>query len=90
MVDVPLEQFNKYHERTRVRSPFNTSLYIRLNHPEQTTTIFSGEKAVMKLDGVPSKTPLAGEQLVQVLIEEFGISEELAVSLPADKLPPHS
>jgi hypothetical protein len=44
----------------------------------------------MKLDGVPSKTPLAGEQLVQVLVEEFGIAEELAVSLPADEPPPHS
>ncbi len=90
MVDVPLEQFNEYHERTRVRSPFNASLYIRLNHPEQTTTIFSGEKVVMKLDGVPSKTPLVGEQLVQVLVEEFGIAEELAVSLPADEPPPRS
>jgi N-hydroxyarylamine O-acetyltransferase len=87
MVDVPKEQFNEYHERTRVRSPFNASLYVRVNHPEQTTTIASGEKVVMKLDGKPSKTPLNGEQRAQVLIEEFGIAEELAVSLPADESP---
>ena len=84
-VDVSRAQFNEYHERTRSRSPFNTSLYVRLNHPEQNTTIVSGEKLVMKLDGQPVSTPLDAEQRVQVLVEEFGIDEELAANLPADE-----
>ena len=84
-VDVPRAQFNEYHERTRNRSPFNSSLYLRLNYPGQTTTISSGEDVIMKLDGNPVSIPLTKEQLLQVLVEEFGISEELAASLPADQ-----
>ena len=84
-VDVPRAQFNEYHERTRSRSRFNASLYVRLNHPEQTTTIASGEKLVMKLDGRPVSSPLNEEQRVQVLVEEFGIDEGLAANLPPDE-----
>jgi len=84
-VDVPKDQFNKYHERTRSRSPFNASLYVRVNHPEQTTTIASGEKVIMKLDEQPVSIPLNEEQRARVLVEEFGINEELVASLPADE-----
>jgi len=83
-VDVSRVQFNEYHERTRSRSPFNSSLYVRLNYPEQTVTIASGEKVIIKLDGNPLRIPLTEEQRLQVLVEEFGIGEELAASLPAD------
>jgi hypothetical protein len=58
---------------------------VRLNHPDQTVTISAGEKLVMKLDGNPLSIALADDQRTQVLVEEFGISEELAASLPADQ-----
>ena len=84
-VDIPIDQFNEYHERTRSRSPFNASLYIRVNQPEQTTTIASGEKVIMKLDGKPVSIPLNDEQRSRVLVEEFGIDEALVSSLSADE-----
>jgi arylamine N-acetyltransferase len=84
-VDVPVARFNEYHERTRTRSPFNSSLYVRLNYPDRTVTISAGEKLVLKLDGNPLSITLTDNQRTQVLVEEFGISEELAASLPADQ-----
>jgi arylamine N-acetyltransferase len=87
-VDVPEDQFNEYHERTRTRSRFNSSLYVRLNFPGHTATISSSEKVTVKLDGNPVSIPLAEDQRLRILVEEFGISEELASSLPADQLQP--
>jgi arylamine N-acetyltransferase len=85
MVEVPQAQFNEFHERTRTRSPFNSSLYVRLNYPDHTATIASGERLIMKLDGNPVSVPLTEDQRIRILVEEFGISEELAASLPADQ-----
>ena len=84
-VDVPRERFNEYHECTRSRSPFNASLYVRLNHADRTTTLNSGEKLITKLDGQPVSVPLSDDERVQVLVEEFGIDESLAANLPADE-----
>jgi len=84
-VNISIDQFNEYHERTRSRSPFNASLYVRVNHPEHTTTIASGEKVIMTLDGKPVSIPLNDKQRARVLVEEFGIDEELVSCLPADE-----
>ena len=84
-MNIPVDQFNEYHERTRRMSPFNASLYVRLNHPEHTTTIASGEKVIVKLDGKPVSILLNDKQRARVLVEEFGIDEELVSRLPADE-----
>ena len=84
---VPLAEFNQYHEKTRTSSRFNSSLYVRLNHPGNTTTIAFGERLVMGLDGHLINTPLSKESRTKSLVEDFGIAEELAASLPEDEIP---
>lgn len=86
-IGVPKAEFDQYHERTRTRSPFNSSLYIRRNQPTGTTTIAFGEKVMVGLDGQGSSTAISDEDRVQLLVEEFGISEELAAVLPPDEPP---
>ena len=85
--DVSLDDFNQYHERTRTFSRFNSSLYVRLNQPSSTTTIVFGERVVIGSDGHLSRTTLSDEELIQSLVEDFGIAEELAARLPADEEP---
>ena len=86
-IDVPIADFNQYHERTRISSRFNSSLYVRLNHPSNTTTIVFGERVEVGPDGHLSRTTISGEQRTQSLVEDFGIAEELAARLPADEAP---
>ena len=85
-IDVPLADFNQYHERTRSFSRFNSSLYIRMNRPSSTLTIASGERMVIGTDGQLSSTPLSDEERTQSLVDDFGIAEELAARLPADEM----
>ena len=86
-IDVSLADFNRYHERTRTSSRFNSSLYVRLNQPSNSTTIVFGERVVIGSDGHLSRTPLSGQGRTQSLVEDFGIAEELAARLPADEIP---
>lgn len=86
-IDVPIADFNQYHERTRTFSRFNSSLYVRLNQPSNTTTIAFGERVVIGSDGHLSRTTLSDEGRTQSLVEDFGIAEELAARLPADEMP---
>jgi len=86
-IDVPIADFNQYHERTRTFSRFNSSLYVRLNQPSNTTTIAFGERVVIGSDRHLSRTTLSDEGRTQSLVEDFGIAEELAARLPADEMP---
>ena len=86
-IDVPIAEFNEYHERTRTSSNFNASLYVRLNQPANTTTIAFGERVVVEAQGHLSRTALSGEERTQSLVEDFGIAEELAARVPADEAP---
>ena len=86
-IDVPIAEFNEYHERTRTSSNFNASLYVRLNQPANTTTIAFGERVVVETQGHLSRTALSGEERTQSLVEDFGIAEELAARVPADEAP---
>ncbi len=83
-IGVPAAQFNQYHERTRTRSPFNSALYIRQNFPTCVSTIAFGDRLTIGGDGGLTKIPLTQQETVQALVEEFGISEEVAASLPPD------
>ena len=85
-IDVPMADFNQYHERTRTFSRFNSSLYVRLNHPSNTTTIVFGERVVIGSDEHLSRNTLSDQERTQSLVEDFGIVEELAARLPADEM----
>ena len=89
-IGVPLGRFNGYHERTRNNSNFNNALYIRQNGATGTDTIAFGERLITAPDGSVQRHPIGAPDRTAVLVEEFGISEEIAYRLPADVHPPAS
>ena len=83
--DVSTADFDLYHERTRTRSRFNSALYIRVNQPERVNAICFGERVTVGEDGQARKSPLPVADRVQVMVEEFGISQEMAEKIPSDE-----
>ena len=84
-LNVSTPDFDIYHELTRTSSLFNSALYIRMNQPEEIATVAFGERVTVGGDGQAHKAPLLEADRVRVLIEEFGISEEMAVKIPPDE-----
>ncbi len=83
--DVSTPDFDRYHELTRTNSLFNSALYIRMNQPEGIATVAFGKRVNVGWDGQAHKSQLPKSSRVRVLIEEFGISEEMAVKIPSDE-----
>lgn len=67
--------------------PFNAASYIRLMRETTLLGLVRGERVMRHADGRESWQPLNREQQLQLLTEEFGISERLAVQLPPDSPP---
>ena len=86
-IDVPIADFDQYHEGTRVRSFFNSAVYIRLNQNEGTNALVFGDRIKVDANYQAHQEPLPNGKRAEVLIGEFGISEELATQLPADEAP---
>ena len=86
-VGVPMGRFNEYHERTRQRSNFNNALYIRQNRESGVDTIAFGERMRTLPNGAVERNPITMEEVRAALVEDFGVSEEVAAILPGDVSP---
>jgi len=83
------EEFRQYHEATRPWSPFNFSLYARLNRGAGVVGAAFGQIAEISPDGVRSVRPCTREERTRHLVETLGIREAVAARLPPDEpLPP--
>lgn len=84
---VETSQFREQHETTRVWSPFNYELTFELVRDERRIGVSHGQAVSLADDGSllsSSLTDRAG-----YLVDELGISEELAVQIPDDiRTPP--
>ncbi|MCX7205640.1 MAG: hypothetical protein NT086_06575 [Proteobacteria bacterium] len=83
--DVSLSTFAAWHEHSRKLSRFNQGVIIRLAHPDRIEGIVRGHRATRQIDGTEISTPIQFDMLRQSLIEDFGIKEEVAFSLPDDE-----
>ena len=75
--------FLKYYDETKKISVFNDTLFICRRNPDSIVTL-GREKAVVTADNKISKTKISDTERQSVLVEEFGISEEVAAALPPD------
>ena len=66
-------------------SPFNTALYICRHFEDSILSIHQGNKITVAADGSLTSTEVDDTQTREVLVEEFGISEEAAHALPEDE-----
>jgi N-hydroxyarylamine O-acetyltransferase len=83
-LEVPAELFRERHEATRPWSPFNYQVYARSVRGGSMLSISFGERVEQTSDGRMLRTPLDDEGRRRVLIEEFGMSEEIVSMLPPD------
>lgn len=72
------------HERSRSFSPFNSELTVRLNRGDAVIGAGFGQHVVLRAGGEVAQRPLQGDDRLRFLIEEIGIHEELAATLPPD------
>ena len=66
-------------------SPFNKALDICRHFPDSILTIHGGCKIVVGVDGSVTSREVADREIREILVEEFGVSEEIAVALPPDE-----
>ncbi len=77
------------YERSRVWSPFNYAISARATRDHEVIGIGMGRRVVLSKRGMDSGEPLTPDARTRVLVDELGISEELATLLPPDqRLPP--
>jgi arylamine N-acetyltransferase len=70
--------------RERNRSPFNEALYVCRRFPESKLIVGRGNKIVIASDNTVTKSEITVEQRNQILVDEFGISEEITKAIPPD------
>lgn len=82
-------EFRARHEETRGWSPFNYGLYLRVVHGERVIGAAFGQRVEIAGPGEATLRALDAPGRRRLLVEEAGISEELAGLLPDDlPLPP--
>jgi N-hydroxyarylamine O-acetyltransferase len=82
------DDFRHRHEMTRPWSPFNYAVTLRCNRDDRVIGTALGKRVEIQADGQIRETPLARAEQLRQLIEDFGISEELVMALPADTTVP--
>lgn len=81
--------YRTLHEATRGWSPFNFGLMLRVHRNGGLLTAAGGDRVVINAAGAVARGPLAGEARRRFLVEEAGISEQLAARVPDDRpMPP--
>jgi len=81
--------FSRLHEATRAWSPFNFNLNLNIVRGDGRLGAGLGNRIVVDASGKATGTPLAGEARKRFLVDEVGISEEVANQLPEDlPMPP--
>lgn len=83
-LDVSRQWFHESHERTREMSPFNHALYLRVVRGDRVVGVAHGTHIEYNAEGPPAARPLAAHDRVRFLVEEVGLSEEIAHTLPDD------
>jgi N-hydroxyarylamine O-acetyltransferase len=88
-VDVNTAEWDALHQRTAGWGPFNYQLNARVMRGDTSLGFSSGQWFVFGADGALSASPLGREARIRFLVEELGISEELADRVPDDRpVPP--
>lgn len=88
-LDAPREEFRERHEKTRAWSPFNFALSARLVAGDRVVGASFGLRASIDAEGKLDATPVADIERVALLVEQLGISEEMATRCPPDEpMPP--
>ena len=86
--DATQTDFNERHEKTRGWSPFNYEMTIRKTKGNSVAGIANGKKVTIDESREMVITDLTDEQRKKLLIDEFGIGEQLVEMIPPDRPTP--
>jgi N-hydroxyarylamine O-acetyltransferase len=87
--DVSAADFSAFHEATRAWSPFNFNLNLNLVRGSGRIGAGLGNRISIDAQGKAAGTPLDRESRKRFLVDEIGISEEIADLVPDDiPMPP--
>ncbi len=82
-------EWDALHQRTAGWSPFNYELNVRLLRGETSIGVAAGQRFEFDRDGTLSASPLDRDGRLRFLIEEIGVSEQIARRVPDDlPIPP--
>ncbi|MGW8192668.1 MAG: arylamine N-acetyltransferase [Desulforhopalus sp.] len=74
--------FHRFNETSRNNSPFNDSLYIRLNTTESVIGISDGMSVIFAPTGEVIQKRLTHEEGLNLLVEQMAISEDIIARIP--------
>lgn len=83
-LDVSADIYRDFHERTRAWSPFNYQLYARANRNGTVVGTAFGQRIEFDATGNALQRGLEAHERLRFLVEDLGISEEIAAMVPAD------
>lgn len=73
------------YDRTKQLSVFNAALFICRRFPDRIITLGRKNKITVAADNTLTKTEISDAERKRVLVEDFGISEQMADALPPDE-----
>lgn len=82
--NISVDAFQSRHQQSRSNSRFDGALLIRRASTESISGIVKGERVVRDSQGKETFTPLSRSEQHRLLIEDYGIAEEVVTRLPAD------
>ena len=81
----PATEFSERYEASRTASLFNDTLYLRLNTDRTVVGAMDGRRIeIAAVDDVADQA-LGGDERLRFLVDEIGLSEEIARRLPPDR-----
>jgi N-hydroxyarylamine O-acetyltransferase len=84
-LSVSRDTFRKFNEITRSQSPFNDSLYARINREEGVLGITESASVNFTVTGETHRSFLSPRKRLKYLIEKIGIKDEIAAQIPPDR-----
>jgi arylamine N-acetyltransferase len=79
--------YHACYDQTRTEGPFNHKISFRINRDNQVIGLGFGKMVSLEPDGSVQQRLVTHADRVRFLVEEAGISEEMALQLPQDLLP---
>jgi hypothetical protein len=77
-------ELRDFYEGTRGWSPFNYELTARVNRGEEVIGVSFGKAVTLHDNGEVTQTPVPHEERMRLLLEQFGMSEEIVSQIPED------
>ena len=88
-IGVAAGEWDALHQRTGEWSPFNYELSVRVRRGDRSLGASSGQRFTFDSDGSLSVSQLDAGERLRFLVEEIGISEQIAAGIPDDRpVPP--